>query len=799
MSKSEQKEVKSAGLPKKPKKSSTFAIYDALKANQYLQTISASSHQPAKGLHTNAARWNEVLLPKSFVMKKKRGKKLSTFKKKILMVCGPIKISNLPSSFLSSQLLLTTISTQERLRVSIKERMEALSAQGTPADAIKEAPADGTDAYGVPIHVFNFVEDADLNDEAELVEIVANMKELLQPVGEVMRIRVLYAQTNSSAHVEVTFIDAIIADKAIAVIEGLVCGGQKLAASRSVMCTAASTALNPARAENTPQVFSTNPNGTSALYLFNMVSSEVLEDPEETQEVHNDVQELCNVFGAVKKVWIETRETATRVAVCSLPSIPAHASANLPWAVTCFSHIQDCIASAHNAATHTVAGCPLAAYLYNYDAYQNEHWHPHNLLAVGCSEEENICFAVRLLAFCNVEELQSEEECEETFDNVRSLVCEACEGANADEVLCAKSTNDVSLVDIIVLVASLDIAATVYTALSCRVMGGQPLQVDILQLVLSDRAAPLRPRGAEILHSYDPHGAIADHHGSVVAHTARVCSPQGAAALVVQNYFSAEDLDEGGEAEVAEMKRDLLALCERPSRGAQAVAEGEMGGNKSSQSCARQEGFVHRVHVVRELNLFGKSESAGPQPSGETQYVAGVEFVLPSQAHDAMLHLDERIIGGAELTARIERRGLTSTSTVFVEENTSLDQAGPGGGGSSSPGNNPHDIGIEFLCLFMEEYLPTEPADNAKTGHDQTPGAGAQAVSKYVEAKAAPKLSGHDAPRLAIPVRALCMLFHVFVFRCCMTLRINFVSPFLCTGCRWRTRQPTQRRGNCSS
>lgn len=87
MSRSELKEAKSAGLPKKPKKSSTFAIYDALKANQSLHSISSSSHQPVKGLHTNAARWNEVLLPKSFVMKKKRGKKLSTFKKKILMVC----------------------------------------------------------------------------------------------------------------------------------------------------------------------------------------------------------------------------------------------------------------------------------------------------------------------------------------------------------------------------------------------------------------------------------------------------------------------------------------------------------------------------------------------------------------------------------------------------------------------------------------------------------------------------------------------------------------------------------------
>ena len=37
-------------------------------------------------LHSNAARWNEVLTPKTFVYKKKKKKKISTLKKKILMV-----------------------------------------------------------------------------------------------------------------------------------------------------------------------------------------------------------------------------------------------------------------------------------------------------------------------------------------------------------------------------------------------------------------------------------------------------------------------------------------------------------------------------------------------------------------------------------------------------------------------------------------------------------------------------------------------------------------------------------------
>jgi hypothetical protein len=37
-------------------------------------------------LHPNAARWNEVLTPKTFIVRKKRKKKISILKKKILLV-----------------------------------------------------------------------------------------------------------------------------------------------------------------------------------------------------------------------------------------------------------------------------------------------------------------------------------------------------------------------------------------------------------------------------------------------------------------------------------------------------------------------------------------------------------------------------------------------------------------------------------------------------------------------------------------------------------------------------------------
>lgn len=72
-----------SGNAKKKKKSTHLEIFSLLNAKP-LTAAATSVVQPK--LHANAARWNETLVPKNFVMKKKKRKGLSTFKKKILMV-----------------------------------------------------------------------------------------------------------------------------------------------------------------------------------------------------------------------------------------------------------------------------------------------------------------------------------------------------------------------------------------------------------------------------------------------------------------------------------------------------------------------------------------------------------------------------------------------------------------------------------------------------------------------------------------------------------------------------------------
>lgn len=71
---------------KKKKRSTQFQIFDALQAKSKSNSVPAPVLSQSKPLHSNAARWNEVLAPKTFLVKKKKKKGLSVFKKKILMV-----------------------------------------------------------------------------------------------------------------------------------------------------------------------------------------------------------------------------------------------------------------------------------------------------------------------------------------------------------------------------------------------------------------------------------------------------------------------------------------------------------------------------------------------------------------------------------------------------------------------------------------------------------------------------------------------------------------------------------------
>lgn len=69
---------------KKKKKSKHLELYSALNAKGPSAPVPVLSQ--SRALHSNAARWNETLAPKTFLVKKKKKKGISILKKKILLV-----------------------------------------------------------------------------------------------------------------------------------------------------------------------------------------------------------------------------------------------------------------------------------------------------------------------------------------------------------------------------------------------------------------------------------------------------------------------------------------------------------------------------------------------------------------------------------------------------------------------------------------------------------------------------------------------------------------------------------------
>ena len=70
----------------KKKKGDGIDLYTAVQSKQTQNKFTYLPVSQASGLHSNAARWNEILQPKTFIVKKKKKKRLTVFKKKLLMV-----------------------------------------------------------------------------------------------------------------------------------------------------------------------------------------------------------------------------------------------------------------------------------------------------------------------------------------------------------------------------------------------------------------------------------------------------------------------------------------------------------------------------------------------------------------------------------------------------------------------------------------------------------------------------------------------------------------------------------------
>jgi len=655
------------------------------------------------------------------------------------------------------------------LTVRIKKRVDAL----IPHDPVV---SQALDTEVTSVYIFNFVNDIDLDDEAELLEVVSNLRELLKCIGDIGSAKIMLSPGNLQAHAEVTFADLGTAQKAVAVVEGLVCGGQQLHASLtySAYTKKQTFKATPVQETDTPALASPS----AVLTLYNMVSGENTADEEETQEVLHDVQELCAVFGDVQRVWIEQRETVQSSASTfptpdftdNVSSVAEYIVTNLPWAVVHYSNIQECIASRHNLSTQVVAGSNLIAHFYDMSAHQQQVFQDRHVIREECNDDgsEKDQYALRLIAFVSTEELEGEEERTEVMDNIDALV-DAQSNASIRFVSCSPSSNAPSpVVDVLIIVSNLSDCVSLFERVKKQIIGGEQVHADILHIVSTTAESILGVTTSDEVLTYHKQGyecTLLHTNGTVVAEVRQLCDTEGTAALVVQDYFTPDDLESDCESDLVEMKKDLLRLAKQ-----------DVHPQEGATSHLLNDSYVQSVRIVRKIDAGVQSDSSTAilntfpsDSSSMIHYVACVAFAQPSQAEDAMLHLDERIIGGAELRAARDSLGASFCARKTVAELTiAPEEERPDVVPTSTTLGDENELTTapaELLCLFSIEYIST-PENNCELvgpnaadedGQGNRSGVaiceGKNVVSKYVEAQALPKLPVHSAPRLPIPVR----------------------------------------------
>lgn len=642
------------------------------------------------------------------------------------------------------------------------------------------------------IHIYNFVDDIDLSDEFEVRETVSELRSLLQPIGLIAEIRVMLSTSDHagiSALASVTFCDESSAANAIGVICGLVCGGRTLIASHGDIAALSDNQSSTATNTSAPtalKAMAYDAHPDVAVYLHKLISSDTLDDADEVHEVIGEVKGLCQVFGGVNSVWIESREE--EVLLCqerAQDSADGATASLLPWGIVVYSDIGAGMCAVQLLDGRAVAGSYLSAALLDWDAFERNEFMDSELIDISEKKtDSDVRYSIRLCGFATEEEVASEEERAEVTDNVVSIFLEVGQQVSRDDVIISRSIRSEragepssAVVDIIVVLPSLQMCCDLRKRIGTIVIGGVVAQVDIVQL----------PDGA-------PASEQQDQQQQVIRARRCLCSRTGAAVVVVRNFFVEEDLL-GDNEELAVMKRDLLDL-------ATDTAESTTAANGRGASSVDQ-GYVQRIYIYsqgdhsEELATYSETlyaeHGGGEEQEGREQhekeeeeggnecaasYVVGITFADPFAAQEALLHLDQRIVAGISLKAQIEPyqatavvSAITSTRHVVAQEyfgSTEIAETASAEGVIRCLEGIDKSEG-DFVCIYSELFASASTtavteeggAEHVTTGGTVGKGAGGT-PSKFGEAVALPKLSPHDAPRLSIPVRIYFFLHFFF-------------------------------------
>ena len=549
------------------------------------------------------------------------------------------------------------------------------------------------------------------------------------------------------------------------------------------------------------------------LMLEHIVTRDSMEDEDEVQEVLRDLREICSTYGPVSSVWIEQRMRSTRsdddaddatihhdksvgndyLAGATKPSL-------LPWALLQYSSLGLAAHAVSNLDGLMISGSKIEASLYDWAAYNqavfSDDFFIGSIAIAGLIPPPSSApstpysyplHALRLKKFIRMDQIDDEDEERELLQDLQSLLsyeiphieisyrnCLFIRQLPSKESTETEIDNDADEdLDVIVIVPSIDDSLRAMHYLSDRLISGELLSMDILQLITCgpqcDGSTESPADGSRVaLFSYSAFFCQLDilrangHFASPLLRIVHLCDRRERAVVAVRNYFTDEDLHEEEEEkggyccfeDIAQMKSDLHALAV---------------GTAQSSDCnkPRCEGILNSCRIYR-----GGGGGGGGAVREEGEYVAMVAFRSLPDAEEALLHLDGRVIGGVSISARLD---VMNGRNDEVSEEASNGLASvplppiPPACTSTTPSERSQKgrivsnksciaseavVGVVYSTSLMDSG-PVDDDDGVATSNCKAAAAAMselQVGGKFQVAKTLPKQTFHESPKLAIPV-----------------------------------------------
>jgi hypothetical protein len=500
------------------------------------------------------------------------------------------------------------------------------------------------------ICLLQFVTSEDIIDEDEYNEIISNVHDLFSPFGILQNISIKsqnsiseYPGLDRNSDIEgtennfakegpvvlVTFIDPKAASLGANAIDGMIFGGDKI---QAILCSIESDregitetlisingdqrnhmninqnnavngniSLNCADDALTSEIRNIHAlnnrnemHKKATISLENVLNYEDVLDDDERNEILNDIESLCEVYGDISRIWIQKICLTAAPIVCTplssailisppLTSTPlTHTPiSEIPWMFIEYSCIEDakrCVTALNGI---NIAGEAISADLYNHSAYIHEYYSKQYICddnvgdftdrmiaedtnndgMYGDNKDTNdVKYAVKLGQFTDIDVVQDADEREEVLNDLYKLllfedeierfrICftHSFSSTTSEECSCTEeySAYTSSAVDTLISCDNIEECLQIQNKLKHLIIAGDKIKIVIVSYTLIQNL-----QNDDILKEIKEMKIIDDSEifeknpstpGRGVGMSA------GPGVVLVRNYLSSEDLEDCGD------------------------------------------------------------------------------------------------------------------------------------------------------------------------------------------------------------------------------------------------------------